>query len=592
MNLTTFYTDRKAKYEAVHDELNTQIFWLGWARLALFIIFGVCIYLFFKSGFQFNWIVAAIGFFAGFLTLVKYNEKLLDRREVNRHLIRINENELQVLENQPSYLYDGKAFHKEESYLLDLDIFGFRSVFHLLNRTATSLGESRLANLLKKPLKSIEAIEKQQLAVQELASKVDFRQIYLAQALRTRSNSPDHQRLLTWAESSPEFYHSTYIRVVRILMPALVLLALVWGIATLNFSLFTLIFIINFLIAGRVGMKVTKIHEAVSKNVESLGIFAELLRLVNAETWETEVLQKIRLDTAEAETQLKRLDRLAHLFDQRLNMIIYALFTGLAIYDIQCVYWLEKWKVNNRARFRRWLEAIGEVELLNALSTFAFNNPAYVFPTVIDGIPFVEAQALAHPLIPASESVQNDLTIGKSKDLYIITGSNMSGKSTFLRTLGVNVLLARCGAPVCATRFACTPMEIHSSLRQSDSLQDHVSTFYAELRRLKEILDNLEEDPQALVLLDEVLRGTNSDDKLYGSQQLVRRLLKINCIGLLATHDIELAKMEQEFPDQLGNLCFESIIENNNLYFDYKMKTGTAQNRNATFLMEKMGIIR
>ncbi len=214
-----------------------------------------------------------------------------------------------------------------------------------------------------------------------------------------------------------------------------------------------------------------------------------------------------------------------------------------------------------------------------------------MLPELSDGAPFIAATGLVHPLIPAAERVCNDFSIGKKQRLYIITGSNMSGKSTFLRTVGVNVLLARCGAPVCAMRFACSPMAIHTSLRQSDSLQDQVSLFYAELRRLQTILQSLEQDAHALVLLDEVLRGTNSDDKLYGSQQLVRRLLSLGAAGLLATHDIELAKLETEFSDTLSNLCFESIITDDELLFDYKLKTGVAQNRNATFLMRKMNII-
>lgn len=591
MNLTNFYTDRKNHFENINNNLNTKILGLSWARLLVFVLFGLCIYFFIKSHLQYGWLIAAIPFLAGFLALVKYNEKLLDWREVIRHLIRLNENELQILQYQPSYLYDGAKYHNDKSYLLDLDVFGARSVFHLLNRTATDLGETHLANLLKQPLSNTKSIDNQQLAIRELAPKTDFRQYFLAQALRTRSYPLEHERLLAWVESESEFLHSNYIRIMRIVMPILVLTALVYGIFTFQFSYFTFLFILNFFVAGRYGMKVTKIHGAVSKSVESLGIFAELFSLVNKENLKTEILYQIQQETAEANIELKKLDRLANLFDQRLNMVAYAIMTGFFVYDLQCVYWLEQWKMRNHDQLRRWLNAIAEVELLNSLATYHFNNPDYTFPRVSDEMPFIEATALAHPLIRAHERVSNDFQMGIKQNLYIVTGSNMSGKSTFLRTVGVNVLLARMGAPVCATHFACTPMDIHTSLRQSDSLQDHVSTFYAELKTLQEILHHLQENPRALVLLDEVLRGTNSDDKLYGSQQLVRRLVDLGCVGLLATHDIELAKMEQEFPNQLGNLCFESIIENNNLYFDYKLKSGTAQNRNATFLMQKMGII-
>ncbi|MFN7120149.1 MAG: hypothetical protein ACK4TA_25385, partial [Saprospiraceae bacterium] len=217
MNLTEFYTKRSNHYQLINNELNNRIFWLGWARLLAFTLFGLGIYFFIKNNFQYGWIITSLGFFALFLVLVKYNEKLLDRREVIRHLLRINENELNILQLQPSYLKDGAKYHKDESYLLDLDIFGPRSLFHLLNRTATSLGESRLANLLIQPFKGTQDIELQQLAIQELAAKHDFRQTFLAQALRIGDVRTDQERLLAWVESPPEFLQSTYVRVARIL---------------------------------------------------------------------------------------------------------------------------------------------------------------------------------------------------------------------------------------------------------------------------------------------------------------------------------------------------------------------------------------
>lgn len=591
MDLNARYAASKGQYEHSLNELHTYIFWLGWVRLLVFSLAAVGFYLFFKSEFQSGWIIASIGMLVFFLFLVKHNERQLNQREILRQLIRINENELQVLQYQPSRWEDGTAFQTEESYLHDLDVFGARSIFHLLNRTATSLGETRLADLLRHPFTDVQIIENQQQAIQELADLLGFRQLFFAQALRTRSNPLHAASLQAWVESPLEFYESNYIRTVRILMPALTLSALLWGIFSFQFSFFIFLFILNFVVVGRYGLKINNIHAAVSRNTASLGILAELFRLVNTQNFKSTSLQKIHSETLEANRALQQLDRLANFFDQRLNMVAYALMTGLAVYDLQCVFLLERWKAAYRDKVSSWLNAIGELEMLNSLATFYFNNPDYTFPYLKEGNPFIEAKGMTHPLIPAFERVANDFEIGKKEKLYIVTGSNMSGKSTFLRTLGVNVLLARCGAPVCATQFACTAMDIHTSLRQSDSLQDHVSTFFAELRRLQSILIQLEESPNALVLLDEVLRGTNSDDKLYGSQQLVQRLLGLHSIALLATHDIELSKMDQAFPGKLGNLCFESIIENEHLYFDYKLKPGTAKNRNATFLMKQMGII-
>ncbi len=590
-NLSEFYVRQLEQYQQQNTQLNTQIFWLGWARLLTFLGVGGGIYLFFRQDYQYGWLGAALLLLVIFLLLVKWHIRLFEKREVTRHLIQINENERNVLQYKPSYLSDGSAFYTDESYLSDLDIFGKSSVFHLLNRTATELGEQRLAALLRQPLKDVQIIKNQQLAVAELSPKPDFRQYFLAQGLRTRVYPPDYHRLLAWADSPLAFLHSKFIRFARIAMPLLFLIALIFSVLERNPTPVVFLFFANFGIAGWYGHRITQIHAAISKNVEALSAFAELFKLVNTESFQVPTLQQLQSDTAEAHRQLAKLDRIARFFDQRLNVVVYILLTGSMLYDIQCVFWLEQWKLRNQKKLRNWLQAIGELEMLNSLATFQFNHPDYAIPVVTNDAPMIEATDLAHPLIPAHECVSNDFSIGKDKRLYIVTGSNMSGKSTFLRTVGVNLLLARCGAVVCAERFTCSPMDIHTSLRQSDSLQDHVSTFYAELKTLQTILQSLEKDAHALVLLDEVLRGTNSDDKLYGSQQLVRRLVDLGCVGLLATHDIELSKMEQEFPGIVSNLCFESIITNGELIFDYKLKTGTAQNRNATFLMQKMGII-
>jgi DNA mismatch repair ATPase MutS len=229
--------------------------------------------------------------------------------------------------------------------------------------------------------------------------------------------------------------------------------------------------------------------------------------------------------------------------------------------------------------------------MLNSLSAYAFNHPSYCFPELDEGSQRIIAASMAHPLISEYEAVPNDLEMDGKNKLLLVTGSNMSGKSTFLRTTGINLVLAQCGAPVCATKFLFSPMRILSSIRISDSLQEHTSFFMAELKRLKEIITALETHQPALVLIDEVLRGTNSSDKTHGSQALIKKLIRYNCLGLFATHDLSLSELESVYPDAVGNYCFESRIENDELIFDYKVKHGVAMNKNATFLMQKMGII-
>jgi DNA mismatch repair ATPase MutS len=198
---------------------------------------------------------------------------------------------------------------------------------------------------------------------------------------------------------------------------------------------------------------------------------------------------------------------------------------------------------------------------------------------------------MGHPLIPASRRIANDLTVGRNESLILVTGSNMSGKTTFLRTLGVNLLMAECGLPVCATSFRFTPLHLLTSLRISDSLQEQTSYFMAELKKLQKIIGQLHTGAPALVLIDEILRGTNSEDKTFGSEQFIRKLLGHRCLSLFATHDLSLGELEHQLPGRISNYCFESVIENNELHFDYRLQRGIAHNRNASFLMEKMNII-
>jgi DNA mismatch repair ATPase MutS len=262
------------------------------------------------------------------------------------------------------------------------------------------------------------------------------------------------------------------------------------------------------------------------------------------------------------------------------------------MYDIQCLWALEGWKHRHKDRFNEWSQCVGMIETLNSLGTFAFNNPAYQYPAVNIDAPSIAATRLAHPLIAAEARVANDCSFGIDEKLVLVTGSNMSGKTTFLRTLGVNLILGQCGAPVCAASFSFTPMVIRSSIRISDSLQEQTSYFMAELKRLQQIIHYLQQQSvPVLILIDEILRGTNSEDKTYGSEQFIKKLLHYNCLTLFATHDLMLSRLEEELPGKVSNYCFESTIRNGELLFDYTLQRGVAKNKNASFLMQKMEII-
>lgn len=585
-----FYRQQIETHTASRDTLNKQIQLLGWSRLFAFIVGCFTFYKFLTTYHNLNLFITLAALFV-FLLLLFVNHKLSGQRDTILNLIRINENEIAVLEQKTSFFDAGTAYLDDDNYLADLDIFGSRSLFHRLNRTTTQIGRDRLASLLIHPFNNVDEIKEQQEAVAELSEKTTLRHIFTAIGLKAESHNPDYREITHWLESPDYFTTSRLVTFFKYFVPFLLLVAIVGLLSTGIYTFVIDASVINLLIAGYFVKRINAIHKNLSKNLKHFSEFAEMLLQLENEKFVSPKMGQIIEIARVARKEFKILSHLGSQFDQRSNFLMYTLLNTTILFDVRLAGKFERWKQENSKNLPLWLDTIAEIEMLSSLATFRFNYPATIFPKVVSGKPFIKAVALAHPLIPANECVDNDLTIGEQERLYIVTGSNMSGKSTFLRTIGVNVLLARCGAPVFAKEFSCSILNIHTSLRQTDSLFDHVSLFFSELRKLKSILDRITDDPNALVLLDEVLRGTNSDDKLYGSRQLVKKFVETGCLTILATHDIALSEMSQIYPETISNYCFESSLENNELTFDYKLKEGVSKNRNATFLMKKMGII-
>jgi DNA mismatch repair ATPase MutS len=270
------------------------------------------------------------------------------------------------------------------------------------------------------------------------------------------------------------------------------------------------------------------------------------------------------------------------------NIVAAVIFNGLFLFHFHNLRAIIQWKKSNALALENWLAVIGEFEMVNSLANFTFNNPQFAFPTLNSNYEILFSN-LSHPLLNENSRIGNDISFNPQA-FTILTGSNMSGKSTFLRSLGVNMVLAGIGAPVCANQANVHPLSVLVSMRLSDSLSDSESYFYAEIKRLKLIIDALN-DERSFVLLDEILRGTNSDDKRNGTIEFIKNIINKNAIGVIATHDIEVCLTTDEFPNQLTNRCFEVEISNDDLHFDYKLYNGICKNKSATFLMKKMGVI-
>jgi len=318
--------------------------------------------------------------------------------------------------------------------------------------------------------------------------------------------------------------------------------------------------------------------------------YAELLKIIASTPFEhNDLIHKGKLAKVGMK-EVKKLSKLLNLFDQRLNMLLGVVFNGLFLFDFIMLRFLEKWKEKNSAQILEWIELIGWIDAQVSLAGFAFNHPGFVVPDLTETQEIMDLQGLGHPLIPDHKRVVNSLRIEGEK-VAVITGANMAGKSTFLRSLGINMVLAYTGCPVCAEKFQSGFKGLFSSMRTADSLKDEESYFLAEIRRLHLIVKRMERGEPMLILLDEVLKGTNTTDKKRGSVGLIKRTLQYPVHIFIATHDLSLGELEKEHPGEVVNYCFESYIEGMDLTFDYSLRKGIATNMNASFLMKQMGIM-
>jgi hypothetical protein len=560
------------------------------------------------------WAAGTIGFAAAFIGAVNWYFRLKDRRLLWEKLVFVNTNEWAVMQERPNGFPDGKNFLTGVIYGDDLDIFGPLSVFQALNRTTTLHGTEALAGWLREPVLAPDAIRERQEAVRALAGQADLRRLLTAKGLlaggggsgggnSSQDKTSDLRTLKEWLNTPPRVFPLVWLRILIGLWTVVNVVTALYGLSEGNYTPAILSIAVTWIIIGSFSKYIQRQHQLIGHKQAVFEQYADILSVFSIaeaggsgtsgpKAGGSALIEKLRGQAVEAHGAIRRLSQLTSFFDQRLNLLVFTFLNSLAFYDLQCMVTLERWKSRYRDRLPAWIEAVGNIEALNSLATYAFNHPGYVYPAVNEGDElFIEAKQLAHPLIPANRCVANDFRIGPEVKLILVTGSNMSGKTTFLRTIGVNVLLAQCGSPVCAAAFSFAPMRLLTSLRISDSLQEQTSYFMAELKKLQQVVEILETGSPALVLIDEILRGTNSEDKTYGSEHFARKLVGYRCLALFATHDLALGALESELPGKVANYCFESVIENGDLRFDYRLQRGIARNKNASFLMKKMGII-
>lgn len=595
MDLRGVYRQRKATFENEQAAKAKRSWQIGTARLLLFAAMVYCLIRLFGSSFEATgWWWAFLGLLPIFIGLLRWHQDVIDAKALIDELLALNQRELDALTGNTANWAGGEEYRDPlHPFSGDLDLFGTNSLFVQLDRTATARGRAYLAAQLTQPLQEVAAIEERQQTFQALAPMIDFRQNFGAKGRLIEDNLQDAERLERWATEPTKLHQSAFWKIMRWVMPLLSLGALGYFIWSFDWRPLLVTTFVNILLLRALNQYTNAEHQLLGKRQSVLRLYVTLLEEAQRQNFPpTATLQRIQKTANSAQQGLEQLSNIVNYFDQRLNVLVGLGLNLLVLYDLQCLFALERWKKQHHAQLKPWLLEVAELDALISWSTWVYNHPDFSFPQLEkSGNLYVQATALGHPLIPTTERVDNDVDLGNPQQVYVVTGSNMAGKSTFLRAVALNVLLAQCGAPVCAQSMRCSIMELWTSMRVQDSVQQNTSYFQAELLRLQAIIQHLQTGVPTFLVLDEILKGTNSDDKLLGSQLLVRYFLTFHCLALVATHDLELGELAQELPQAVQNLCFESIIEEDDLLFDYQLREGIAKNKNATFLMRQMGIV-
>jgi hypothetical protein len=528
---------------------------------------------------------------AVFLVLVSKDASNQEAIDHNENLVHINKQELLYLQHQYTHQKDGSQFLKDDHpYAADLDVFGRASIYQYINRTNSEQGNELLASWLSAPANP-EQIIKRQNAVKDLSGNHNWRQEL--QAITHESPVTIHAEttIESWLKEQNSFIHRKYWQVLRYLVPLIAFSTLIaYIVDIITYPQFMLALVLFFLVAFSITRKVLPIYSRLNKIAGEVDTLAKSIRLIEGLRSADPLLIDLRSGTSNASTSIHRLHKIFARFDYRLNPLVYIPLNTFMLWDLQQVLQLEKWKEDNTQDVGLWFRTLAAFEALSSLGTLTFNHPHWSFPELNTEEPEFTAVGLGHPLIDPNKSVVNSFsTVGKAK-VSIITGSNMAGKSTFLRSVGVNLVLAGMGAPVYASALKVSPLKVMSSMRVKDNLEESTSTFYAELKKLKVIIDAVKRKDPVFILLDEILRGTNSHDRHAGSSALIKQLVQEKATGIIATHDLELASLEKELPDAIHNFHFDVQVNGPELYFDYTLKTGICQSFNASILMKKIGI--
>ena len=566
----------------------------GWLRLIVFVATIIISYKIFVDAAWFGLIPLVVGmsaFIYLILSDVDNNEKIANLKT----LIQINEEELKILDNNYLHRNDGSEYAPSlHDYANDLDLFGRASVFQWANRCASEQGKKQFADNLLSPL-TIAQIEARQEAINELAPMIEWRQQLQSFSEQTAVTESTEGKTNNWLNEEEKHFVSPTWKVMVWMYPVISLSTLAATIlGYIPAGIFLFLYGLYFSVSLFLSRNTITPYIHLSRIVDEITVLEKIINWIETKNFNAALLnrlkQEIKSNDEAASAQIRKLNSILDKFDLRLNLIGPLFLNSFLLWDVRQMIALNEWRRKNKQVVPKLFKVIAEVEVLNSLAALRFNYPDWCLPKITNEHFVFESEELGHPLIPEQERVNNNFSVEKNALISLVTGSNMAGKSTFLRSIGVNIVLAQMGAPVCAKSFTVSPVRLMTSMRISDNLAENTSTFYAELKKLKTIIEAVNNHESVFVLLDEILRGTNSHDRHIGSDALIQQLIRHDAYAVIATHDLALAELQKQYPQTIENYHFDVQVKGEELFFDYKLKEGVCHSLNASLLMKKIGI--
>lgn len=588
-HLISYYKEQITTHKTKLAKLKKQLLASSMLRLSIFLIASTSIY--FSINNTKIVLVLVVFSISIFLFLVSRHSDLKYKRDKTLALIHINTTEIDVLQRKFHHLDTGDHFKKDNHYYSqDIDLFGTTSFYQYCNRTSLKQGSENLAKLFTS--NHIDCISEKQEAIKELAEKVTWRQEFSAISKLVKVDI-SHHIILKWITDYTPFLSKKFKLLPVVFGSISGILMVLSYLSIIPNTLVGLWFFIGLAITGKFLKKINKLAIHTSEIQSTFHQYQKLILEIEKVDFTAALLQEKKQNIVSSGQKtsdiLNEFAKILAALDQRNNILLSVFTNGFLLADLKQVYKIEQWIQTHGIHVEKWFRTIAFFDAYNSLGNFAFNHPNYTYPTISKGNNILlESQEVSHPLLDPKKSIANDITINKEQ-FFIITGANMAGKSTFLRTISLQIVMSNLGLPVCAKKAIYTPIKLITSMRTTDSLTDDESYFFSELKRLKFVIDEIDKD-NYFIVLDEILKGTNSTDKAEGSRKFVEKLVKSKSNGIIATHDLSLCKIAEELP-QVKNHYFDAEITNNELYFDYKFKDGICKNMNASFLLKKMNIV-